>query len=211
MSFGSFLSKAAKFAGKAIVAVASEVINKGPLQINKQYLDKISRFNLDGFQRSEVDRAKRCNEKALSMKRDQSEISGKINELKSEIEELKAKEKVLLIELVQIAKKLPINYESQDKTGIDLILSISKDQIEVGDKEISDEFFEKRDLYSKVVDENSEPVSKLEDKICEHDISLKEKKSDYEDFFPELRDAMQSVKSFGDEILREHNERMSKK
>lgn len=211
MSFGSFLSKAAKLAGKAIVAVASEVINKGPLQINKQYLDKVASFNLDARQRSVLKLAKKNNEKALDMKREQSEISGNIKDLKSEVENLKSNEKTLLLDLVRLAKKLPINYDAQDKKGIELILSIKTDDIGVENEEVVNEFNKNRDLYLNEVNINSEPISTLEERIGDYDLLLKEKKSDYQDFFPELIEAMQNVKSFGDEMLRENNERMGKK
>lgn len=45
MGIGDFLSKAASFLGKASVSIASEIINTGPLHINKQYLDKVLEFN----------------------------------------------------------------------------------------------------------------------------------------------------------------------
>ena len=61
MGFGDFLSKAAKFAGKAIVAVASEVMNQGGTTITKNYLEQAKRLNLDSRQRDMVQNAEKLN------------------------------------------------------------------------------------------------------------------------------------------------------
>ncbi|MEY0751393.1 hypothetical protein AB7292_20580, partial [Providencia rettgeri] len=61
MGFGDFLSKAAKLAGKAIVAVASEVVNQGGTTITKNYLEKVKNLNLNSRQREMILQAEKLN------------------------------------------------------------------------------------------------------------------------------------------------------
>ncbi|GLX65327.1 hypothetical protein KMU_33690 [Proteus vulgaris] len=82
MSFSDFFSKATKLAGKAIVAVASEVINQGPSTITKNYLEKASELRLTSSQQNLVERAKVLNQRFSFEKRDISDLSGKIKENK---------------------------------------------------------------------------------------------------------------------------------
>lgn len=99
MGFGDFLSKAASFLGKASVSIASEIINTGPLHINKQYLDKVLEFNeleLDFEQKKKILEAKKLNARALSLKNTERDLLRRIKEMqedpasdKSELNRLK--------------------------------------------------------------------------------------------------------------------------
>jgi len=89
MGFGDFLSKAAKFAGKAIVAVASEVMNQGGTTITKNYLEQAKRLRLDPRQRDMVDNAEKLNNRLSEQKRNEKNISDDIKNNKTKINELK--------------------------------------------------------------------------------------------------------------------------
>ncbi|HEM8341834.1 TPA: hypothetical protein U2M54_003984 [Providencia rettgeri] len=84
MGFGDFLAKAAKLAGKAVVAVASEVVNQGGTTITKNYLEKVKNLNLNSRQREMILQAEKLNSRLSDQKRNQKNISNDIknNELK---------------------------------------------------------------------------------------------------------------------------------
>ena len=99
MGFGDFLSKAASFIGKASVSIASEIVDTGPLYLNKQYLNKVIEFNeleLDFEQKKMILEAKKLNDRALSLKNTERELLRRIKEIqedpasdKSELNRLK--------------------------------------------------------------------------------------------------------------------------
>lgn len=99
MGFGDFLSKAASFIGKASVSIASEIVDTGPLYLNKQYLNKVLEFNeleLDFEQKKMILEAKKLNDRALSLKNTERELLRRIKEIqedpasdKSELNRLK--------------------------------------------------------------------------------------------------------------------------
>lgn len=88
MGFGDFLSKAAKFAGNAIVAVASEVMSQGGTTITRNYLEQAKKLNLDSRQQDMIQNAERLNNRLSEHKRNQKDTSDNIKENKSKITEL---------------------------------------------------------------------------------------------------------------------------
>ena len=88
MGFGNFLLKAANFAGKAIVAVASEVMSQGTTTITKNYLEQAQKLNLTSSQRSLVKDAETINNRLAEQKRYQKNISDDIKNNKEKIIEL---------------------------------------------------------------------------------------------------------------------------
>ncbi|HHG0423315.1 TPA: hypothetical protein ACQEDL_004526 [Yersinia enterocolitica] len=89
MGFGDFLSKAAKLAGKAIVAVASEVMNQGGTTITKNYLEQAKKLNIDSRQRDMIQHAEKLNNRLSEKKRSEKNISDDIKNNKTKIAELK--------------------------------------------------------------------------------------------------------------------------
>lgn len=106
MGFGDFLSKAAKFAGKAIVAVASEVMNQGGTTVTKNYLEQAKRLNLNSMQRDMIQQAERLNNRLSEQKRNQKNISDNIKNNKSKIAELKSSIDGTEVELWMLSSKL---------------------------------------------------------------------------------------------------------
>jgi hypothetical protein len=117
MGFGDFLSKAAKFAGKAIVAVASEVMNQGGTTITKNYLEQAKRLNLDSRQRDMVQNAEKLNNRLSEQKRSQKNILDNIKENKTKIDELKEGIDSKAVEVWALCSQL-IEKENYHRLGV---------------------------------------------------------------------------------------------
>lgn len=203
MSFWGFLSKAVEFAGDVI----GEAIDTGPLTINKKYLDSVSELRLEGYQRQLVTIAMDLNRKAFVLKKKQSSISIELKDLKEKKKsEITTKLNAYSKELISLAKEISpdssISNGQVDNFISNFVLDMKKEE----HKEIIIKFRELREKYSDFKSSTAELSDSLDIEISEHDSLLKQYKSDYSDFFPELRGAMMDVKAFGDQKLKEHRE-----
>lgn len=89
MGFGNFFSKALEFAGKAIVEIASEVVNQCPTAITKQYLEKAQKLNLTSRQRLLLEDASKMNNLLSQQMRNKRTISDNIKNNKEKINEFR--------------------------------------------------------------------------------------------------------------------------
>ena len=203
MSFGSFLSKAVKFAGKAIIEVAGAAINTGPLEINKQYLDKLSALDLDSHQRRLVYNASELNKKAFLIKQKQSDFSREIKSLKENKNEIAKSINSIAKELFSFAKKISPEI-SLGKTTLDSFISDFDLNIkDEADKENFIKFSELRDEYFEYKQSTAELSNSLDVEIAEHESLLEQHKNEHLEFFQDLKNAINDVRDFGDEKFKE--------
>lgn len=106
MGFGDFLSKTARFAGKAIVAIASEVMNQGDTTLTKNYLETVKKLDLNSKQRDMIQQAERLNNRLSDQKRNQKNISESIKNNSTKITELKKVKESKEVEIWTISSKL---------------------------------------------------------------------------------------------------------
>jgi len=106
MGFGDFLSKTAKFAGRAIVAIASEVMNQGGTTLTKNYLETVKKLDLNSKQRDMIQQAERLNNRLSDQKRNQKNISESIKNNNTKITELKKVKESKEVEIWTVSSKL---------------------------------------------------------------------------------------------------------
>lgn len=229
MSFGNFLSKALKLAGKAAVSVATEIINKGPLQINSQYLRKLSDLNLNGYQHNLVSQAQKMNNSAIDMKNEQRDISDQIKKSKNEIKKINDSKIHNMKNILSLIKE---NYpDLQSKILPNGVVKVTLADIGVELIDFNEflcyfneaipktvnhsEFFQKlKSLTELHLSYQKSSTSELleYEKTLECNIELlREKKNEYSDFLSELHGILQKIREFGDPLFKEQQEKNNKR
>ncbi|EMD0830869.1 hypothetical protein VP018_002727 [Morganella morganii] len=225
MSFGDFLSKALRLVGKTAISVATEIINKGPLQINSQYLRKLSELNLNGYQHNLVSQAQKMNNSAIDMKNEQRDISDRIKKSKNEIKKINDTK---IHNMKNILSLITENYpDLQSKILPNGIVKVTLADIGVELVDFNDflchfseaipkavnhtEFFQKlkslTELHLSYQESSAFELLEYE-KTLEYDIELlREKKNEYSDFSSELYGILQEVREFGDPLFKEQQEK----
>lgn len=229
MSFGNFLSKALKLAGKAAVSVATEIINKGPLQVNSQYLRKLSDLNLNGYQHNLVSQAQKMNNSAIDMKNEQRDISDQIKKSKNEIKKINDSKIHNMKNILSLIKE---NYpDLQSKILPNGVVKVTLADIGVELIDFNEflcyfneaipktvnhsEFFQKlkslTELHLSYQESSTSELLEYE-KTLECNIELlREKKNEYSDFLSELHGILQKIREFGDPLFKEQQEKNNKR
>lgn len=229
MSFGNFLSKALKLVGKAAVTVATEIINKGPLQINSQYLKKLSDLNLNGYQHNLVSQAQKMNNSAIDMKNEQRDISDRIKKSKNEIKKINDFKINNMRNILSLIKENYPDLKSKilpsgviEVTSVDTTIELVDFNEflyyfgEIIPKTANhSEFFQKlkslTELHLSYQESSTSELLEYE-KTLEYDIELlREKKNEYNDFSSELHGILQEVREFGDPLFKEQQEKNNKR
>lgn len=229
MSFGNFLSKALKLAGKAAVSVATEIINKGPLQINSQYLRKLSDLNLNGYQHNLVSQAQKMNNSAIDMKNEQRDISDQIKKSKNEIKKINDSKIHNMKNILSLIKENYPDLQSKILPNGVVKVTLADIGVELIDfneflcyfneaipKTVNNsEFFQKlkslTELHLSYQESSTSELLEYE-KTLECNIELlREKKNEYSDFLSELHGILQKIREFGDPLFKEQQEKNNKR